>query len=228
MKINRRDFSVQLLVAATVGAGGLAQAQTPGVVKAAESLPGPVEGKEFSLLSPPVALQSSGAKTIEVLEFFSYACPHCSAFEPALEAWSKSLSADVQLRRVPVSFLANAENFQRTYFALEALGWVPTLQRKIFTAVHVDKLRLEKPAEIAEVIAKNGADDKKFLEAFNSFSVATQVGRAKKLTADYRLEGVPALAIQGKFVTSPSKAGSTERALAVADALIQRARKELG
>ena len=215
--MNRRDFSATL---ASTGLGALGLSLT---APAFSQGPEPKEGTEFTLVNPPMA--SAAGTKIEVLEFFSYACPHCSAFEPTLEAWAKQLPADVVLKRVPVPFMMNAENFQRTYFALESLGLVGTMQRKVFTAVHVDRLRLDKPAEIAALIVKNGGDEKKFLDAFNSFSVATNVSRAKKLMADYKIDGVPALGIHGRFITSPSMAGSSERALAVADMLIQRARK---
>lgn len=215
--MNRRDFSSRLV---GTGFGALGLSMTGAAFAQG---PEPKEGSEFTRLNPPV-VPAAGQK-IEVLEFFSYACPHCSAFEPALEGWAKNLPADVVLKRVPVSFLMNAENFQRTYFALESLGLVATMQRKIFTAVHVDRLHLDKPADIAALVAKNGGDEKKFLDAFNSFSVATNVSRAKKLMADYKVDGVPTLAIHGRFITSPSMAGSSERALAVADTLIQRARK---
>jgi thiol:disulfide interchange protein DsbA len=215
--VNRRDFSATL-ASTGLGACGLSITGTA-FSQGAE----PREGTDFTRVNPPVA-PAAGTK-IEVLEFFSYACPHCSVFEPTLEAWAKNLPADVVLKRVPVPFLMNAENFQRTYFALETLGLVATMQRKIYTAVHVDRQRLDRPADIAALIAKNGGDEKKFLDAFNSFSVATSVGRAKKLLADYKIDGVPALGINGRFITSPSMAGSSERALAVADVLIQRARK---
>ena len=215
--MNRRDFSATL-ASTGLGALGLSISAT-----AFAQGPEPKEGSEFTRVNPPLA-PAAGAK-IEVLEFFSYGCPHCSAFEPMLEAWAKQLPADVVLKRVPVPFLMNAENFQRTYFALESLGLVGTMQRKVFTAVHVDRLRLDKPAEIAALVAKNGGDEKKFLDAFNSFSVATNVSRARKLSADHKIDGVPTLGINGRFITSPSMAGSSERALAVADVLIQRSRK---
>jgi len=219
MNMNRREFSARVVgTGAGLGALGLGLS-TPARAQGPE----PKEGAEFMRLDPPVA-QAASTK-IEVMEFFSYACPHCSAFEPTLEAWAKQLPADVVFKRMPVPFLMNAENFQRTYFALESLGLVNTLQRKIFTAVHVDRLRLEKPADIAALVAKNGGDEKKFLDAFNSFSVATNVGRAKKAMADYKVDQVPLLAINGRFITSPSMAGSAERALAVTDTLIQRSRK---
>ena len=87
-----------------------------------------VEGQQFVRIEPAVPTSTQGK--IEVLEFFSYACPHCNAFEPLIAPWAKKLPADVVFRRVPVPFLMNAENFQRTYYALEALGLVDAMQRR--------------------------------------------------------------------------------------------------
>lgn len=182
----------------------------------------PVEGKDFTRIQPPQPVREPGK--VEVLEFFSYACPHCSAFEPMLDNWAGQLPADVVLRRVPVPFLMNAENFQRTYYALESLGLVPMLQQKIFRALHIDRQRLEKPEDIAAFVGKNGGDEAKFLAAFKSFSVATSVSRAKKAVADYKVESVPLLVINGRYQTSPSMAGGAPQSLAVADQLIQRSR----
>ena len=215
MKMNRRRFSASLVSAAAasaLAASGSAFAQ-----------PGPVEGKDFTPIATP---QPPGvpAGKVEVLEFFSYACPHCSAFEPAIEAWEKQLPAEVALRRVPVAFLMNADNFMRAYYALETTGAVQAMQLKIFRAIHIDRKRLEKGEDIAAFVGANGGDAAKFLAAFKSFSVNTSVARAKKLMADYKIESVPALVVQGRWMTSPSQAGSSERALAVVDQLVQRVR----
>jgi protein dithiol oxidoreductase (disulfide-forming) len=215
--VNRRDFSAHLLgtglgaVAFSLPAAGSAQGAAP------------TEGAQFTRVEPPVPPLAPGK--IEVLEFFSYACPHCNAFEPSIEAWAKNLPADVAFRRVPVPFISNFENFMRTYYALETMGQVGAMQRKVFTAIHVERVHLDKPADIAALMTKNGIDGAKFLDVFNSFSVATSVTRAKKLVAAYKLDGVPALAVQGRYVTSPGQAGGHEQALAVVDYLVQRARK---
>ena len=164
------------------------------------------------------------AGKIEVLEFFSYACPHCSALEPTIEAWAKKLPADVAFQRVPVPFLMNAENLMRTYYTLETMGLVPTMQRKVFTAIHVENNRLEKPADIAALMARNGVDAAKFSSVFSSFSVASSVTRAKKLMASYKLESVPTIVVNGRWITSPSLAGGAEQVLAATDYLLQRSR----
>ena len=214
--MNRRDFSATLIATSLGAAAALpltALAQTGA----------PTEGTQFAKVDPPVPPLAPGK--IEVLEFFSYACPHCNAFEPTVEAWAKKVPADVAFHRVPAPFLMNAENFMRTYYALETMGQVATMQRKIFAAVHVDRLHLDKPADIAALVGKNGIDAAKFLDVFNSFSVATSVARAKKLAAAYKLDSVPTVMVNGRYSTSPAQSGGLEQTMAVVDFLIQRARK---
>lgn len=215
--MNRREFSAQLLTTG-LGAASLTVATSAHAQGGA-----PVEGTHYVKLGQP--LQVPPGK-IEVVEFFWYGCPHCNSFEPALDAWQKKLPADVSFRRVPVAF--REEPFvlhQKIFYALEAMGLIPTMHRKVFYAIHIDRQKLEKPAEIAAFMTKNGVDSAKFLENFNSFSTQTKVRQASKLAADYKIDGVPAIGIQGTYFTSGTLAGSNEAALTVADHLIQRTRK---
>ena len=215
--MNRRDFSSALIAS---GAGASLLFADAG---ARAQAPAPVEGRDYTRIDPPQPTTAVGK--VEVLEFFSYGCPHCNAVEPALQAWVRTLPADVAFKRVPVPFLFNAENFQRLYYALETMGLVDAMQAKVFAAVRVEKLRLDKSEDIAAFVAKNGGDSMKFLAAFKSFSVATSVARAKKMVADYKVDSVPTLTIQGRYMTSPAQAGGVAQAFAAADALIQRSRK---
>jgi thiol:disulfide interchange protein DsbA len=218
--VNRRDFSARMFGLGAACSPVLSlpvspSAQAQGAV--------PVEGKQYSRLEPAVAQTVAGK--IEVIEFFSYACPHCNAFEPTLSAWAKRAPADVAFSRVPVPFLMNAENFMRTYYALETLGQVAAMQSKVFAAVHVEHQYLEKPADIVALMTKNGIDGAKFTDAFNSFSVATSLNRAKKAVAAYKIDSVPTVAVQGHYLTSPAQAGGQVETMTVVDYLIERARK---
>lgn len=215
--MKRREFSAAL-VRGSLAAGALASGLPIAVAQGA----GPVEGKDYVRISPPLPAPTGGK--VEVYAFFSYACPHCNMFEPMLEAWARKLPADVVLHHVPVPFLMNAEGFQRMYYALEAMGLVDTLQRKVFAAVHIERINFDKPADMAAFVAKNGGNSAKFLELYNSFSVQTKARQATQMVQASKLDGVPSIGIQGRYMTSPSMAGSPERALAVADYLIQRAR----
>jgi protein dithiol oxidoreductase (disulfide-forming) len=218
MNIKRRDFSAAL-IGAGLGPVALTMAGT------ARAQGGPVEGTHYVRLSQPVATVAEAGK-IEVIEFFWYGCPHCNAFEPALEAWVKKLPADVAFRRVPVAF--REEPFvahQRIYYALEALGQVEAMHRKVFYAIHNDRQHLDKPAEISAFMAKNSIDGAKFLDVYNSFGVQTKVRQARQLAEAYKIDGVPALGIQGRYFTSGTLAGNTDKALEVTNYLMQRARK---
>jgi protein dithiol oxidoreductase (disulfide-forming) len=209
--MDRREFSA-CVVAAGLGWTGLAQAQGR-----------PVEGQHYVKLGQPLPVT---AGKIEVIEFFWYGCPHCHAFEPALDDWSKKLPEDTAFRRVPVAFRDEPfTTHQKIFYALEAMGLIPTLHRKVFHAIHVERQRLDKPADISAFMQKNGVDAAKFMENFSSFSTQAKVRQAAKLAADYKIDGVPAIGIQGKYFTSGTLAGSPEAALAVANWLIQRERK---
>ena len=106
------------------------------------------------------------------------------------------------------------------------MGLVNTMHRKVFYAIHNDRMRLAKPDEIAAFMAKNGVDAAKFLEAYNSFSVQTKAAQARQLAQAYKIDAVPALGVQGRYYITGTMAGGNERMPAVADALlVQRIRK---
>lgn len=218
--MKRRDFSKQL-AGAGLGLTGL------GLTGAVHAQGAPVEGTHFVRLSQPAPVTlPTPDKKIEVVEFFWYECPHCNAFEPQLEAWVKRLPADVAFRQVPVGFTARHQVGQKLFYALEEMGQLQALHRKIFTAIHVQNKRLSTEADITAFVAANGVDGAKFTEAFRSFQVNTKANRARQLSDAYKIDGVPALGINGRYFTSGALAGSHERALAVADYLIDRSRQK--
>lgn len=210
--MNRRDWTrtsaaLALLAAASARAQGNA----------------PVEGRDYVRLNPPAAVPAGGK--IDLIEFFSYGCPHCYTFEPMLDAWVKKLPADVAFRRVPAAFNAPFEGYAKLYYALEATGLLETMHKRVFAAIHVQRQRLDKDAELAALVQSAGGDGAKFVDAYKSFGVATKVRQGKQLSEAYKIDGVPTLGIHGRWFTSGSLAGGHDRALAVADQLIARARK---
>lgn len=211
--MKRRDFSLQL---AAVGLGTV-------WTRTAAAQGAPVEGTHYTKLAQPVAVSVPAGK-VEVLEFFSYGCPHCYSLEPTLETWAKRLPADVVFKRVPVGFNALYENYQRIYYALEAMGQVEHMHRKVFDAIHQQRQRLDKEADIAAFMTANGVDGAKFLDLYKSFSVQTKARQAQQLSQSYKIDGVPAMGVQGRFWTSGALTGSHERMLQVVDILIQRSR----
>ncbi|TDP73185.1 thiol:disulfide interchange protein DsbA/DsbL [Roseateles toxinivorans] len=216
--MNRRDFSTRLALSTLAGAiPGLAMAQG-----------GPLEGRHYQKLGTPVPVAPG---KIEVVEFFWYGCPHCYAFEPVVENWTKQLPADVGFRRSHVAFRENTKTHQRSFFALEALGREAEFRPKIFNAIHQQRQPLDTADSMAAFLGKNGLEAPKFLEVYNSFSVQSKCQQAVKLSEAYRIDGVPAIGVGGRFLTSPSMAGqgagenvALQQAVVTASFLIERVR----
>lgn len=210
--INRRELTQGAGAALLLTAGGaMAQGAAP------------VEGRDFVRLNPPVAVPPGGK--IDVIEFFSFGCPHCYAFEPMLEAWVKKLPPDVAFRQVPVGFSARHQIHQRMFYALEEMGQLATLHRRIFTAIHLQNRRIGTESEIAAYLKEQGVDVAKYTELAKSFSITTKANRARALHEAYKIDGVPAMGIHGRYYTSGALAGGHANALVVTDLLIQRSRK---
>lgn len=194
----------------------------------------PQNGLDYRTLDKPQ--QTDSGKKIEVIEFFWYSCPHCNAFEPSLADWVKKQGDTIVFKRVPVAFRESFVPQQKLLYALEAMGKVEELHRKVFNAIHNERQSLDNEGAIADFIAKQGVDRKKFLEAYNSFGVQTKVRRVAQLQEAYKVDGVPLIAIDGRFEISPSIVGASighqpepalfAATLQVMDALVAKVSKE--
>jgi thiol:disulfide interchange protein DsbA len=213
--MKRRDFSLAL--GAAVTANVLLQSPALAQTKAPEA------GTDYQMLEKPAPVEAPAGK-VEVVEFFGYFCPHCSHFEPAFDAWRKRAPKDLSIRRVPIAFNDAMVPQQRLYYALEAMGLVDQLHAKVFAAIHQEKQNLSTADLIAAWVAKQGVDTTQFLAHYNSFTVNTKATRATQLQNAYRIEGVPALGVAGRFWTDGGMAKGMDRALQVVDFLAARVR----
>lgn len=179
----------------------------------------PSLGREFRAVHPQQSVEAPAGR-VEVLEFFAYWCPHCHSLEPELAEWKKRQGQEVMFRREHVSF--RETRIQQLHYALVALGKADELAPRVFHALHVERARLDSPQKMAEVL---GLDVKTFAEVYDSFSVRTRTRRGTQIAEAYGIDGVPSLAVAGKFLTAPSMAGSNAAALRVVDWLVARERK---
>ena len=173
----------------------------------------------FNEVQPPVPVESEGK--IEVLEFFWYGCIHCYNLEPKLDSWLKTLPKDVQFRRVPAVLSDRWGHDAAVFYAFEAMGLLDKLHRPFFDAIHRDRLRSDNMPALNAWLEKNGVDPKKFDAAARSFGVQSKVKRAIRLTSDYKIEGTPAMAVQGRYTV-----GSSEAMLDTVNQLVSEVRKK--
>jgi thiol:disulfide interchange protein DsbA len=187
----------------------------------------PVEGTDYVELKSPQSVDSPGK--VEVIEFFWYRCPHCYALEPDLEAWVKRLPRDVQFKRVPGILNEDWAVDARIFFALEVIGEVERVHQGLFNAIHKEggvRLRGDVFAKwVADWLAKQKVDMAKYDAALHSFTVESRLRRAAQMASAYRLDGVPALTVQGRYLVLAST--SQKAMLATTDFLIGEARKQV-
>ena len=202
----------------TVGVGFMAASM---VATAQEQL---TEGKEFQRLKNTQVVES-GTK-IEVIEFYSYGCNHCRDLEEFLGPWTKKMPADVSFKRVPVAFQPAWVNLGKIYYTLEALGR-EDLTPKVFQAIHGANVKLFEEKVFFEWAGNNGLEAAKVQEMWGSFAVNSKMNRAKTLAANYSIDSVPMLFVDGKFKIQPHLLkGSHKDVPAALDFLIAKARIE--
>lgn len=214
ISLSKRILLSFALAAFAVSFNGLAQAQSPKIE----------EGFDYRILTVPQPVEVKGK--VEVIEFFWYGCPHCYDFEPELSAWLKRQPKDVSFRRVPVAFRDDLMPHSQLFYALEAMGKGDALNEKVMYAMHKENKRFMTENEIADWAASQGIDRNSFLATYRSFAVVSKARAARQLADAYRIDGVPTIVMQGRYVTSPSIAGTKAKAIAVMDYLEQKIRKD--
>lgn len=177
---------------------------------------------------------------IEVIEFFGYFCSHCYSFDPHLKQWAKKQGNNVVFKRVHVGFGESMRGHQKMFYTLDAMGKLEELHPKIFQAIQSGQQPLRRDEQIFDFVAKNGVDKTKFIEIYNSPWIASLTQAAAELQSLFKVDGVPLIAIDGRYITSPALvAGSSLRrnmseaelqtaTLSVMDALVDKAKKEKG
>ena len=208
-------LAVACLTLAALGAAATASAQL-------------VEGRDYRLLTPPRPTSSPGK--IEVVEFFSYACPHCAKFNPLVSAWVAKEPKDIAFKRVAVSYgRPQWMNLARAYYAFEATGELKKLDAALFHAIHDERQNLFDEQSIADWVGKQGGDATAFANAYVSFGVNNQTVLADQMAEDYAIDAIPTLTVNGRYVViSPTQAADEEQTfrelLVLADKVIAMAR----
>lgn len=168
------------------------------------------EGKNYFLVEPPQAT-TTGDK-VEVLEVFSYACPHCNEVAPMVADMKKRLPASAQFVMIPAQFGFEAwKTYARAFYTAQALGILDKSHEDMFRAIYVDKkLDSRSPtfASLAEFYSKYGVSVEDFTATSRSFAIETRLKRNEALISAFGTEGTPEFIVNGKYrVTGPSAGG---------------------
>ena len=195
----------------------------------------PVKNVDYQVLSTPQSADTGNK--VEVIEFFGYFCPHCYAFDTSLTNWARKHKKDVVFKRVVVKFSESMALHQKLFYTLSAMDVLTNeLHHKIFDAIQIQHVSLRTDDQIFDFIEQHGIDRKKFMEMYQSCYVEVIFDKGVEIQSSYEIEGVPMIAIDGKYLTSPAIVSSGNnmdlseeemhrQTLKVMDALVRQAKK---
>jgi thiol:disulfide interchange protein DsbA len=176
----------------------------------------------YNIISPAQPTQT-GDK-IEVLEVFWYACPHCYDFEPYVKEWLTKLPDDVTFRRMPGIFRKNWIPHAKAFYTAEKLNVLDKIHSPLFDAIHKEKKNIHDDAAMKKFFVKHGVDKDEFSKVYDSEEIKTKANQAFIMGQRYKITGVPAIIVNGKYMISGSTAGSFENVLKITNSLVDKER----
>ncbi|MEM1080633.1 MAG: thiol:disulfide interchange protein DsbA/DsbL [Pseudomonadota bacterium] len=159
---------------------------------------------------------------VEVVEVFSYLCPHCSTFQPYVGPWEQALPENTSFRRVPVSFNPSWRAFAQAYYTAEVLGMLEQSHEALFTALHTNRQPIRSMSDLADFHAGFDVDADRFESTAESFAVQSRMRAGDADIAKWGVRSTPTLVINNKYRVSPRRGGTFEEVLAIADFLIEQ------
>ncbi len=182
-----------------------------------------VAGTHYQVLDTPV--RTGDAEKIEVLEVFWYGCGHCFSFEPLVEDWHAKAPDDVDFQLLPAVWNPLMKVHAQAFYTAQSLGVLDKLHTAIFSAINVERNRLQNERQLATLFAKHGVSEDDFSEAFNSFSVRTRVNQLDRRMRDYQIQSTPNMVVNGKYLVTTNQSVPTQQEmLNVVDFLVQKER----
>ena len=170
--------------------------------------------------------QPTTAGKLQVVEFFSYGCPHCNEFEPTWQQWKSQQPEDVEVKSIPVVFGRQSwHSLAKAYYAIEVLGGSGAAHSAIFSAIHQPGEVSAEPGSLADIVAAVGVDRDAFLNAMNSSVVEEKLREAEAVTRAYQIMAVPTVAVNGKYLISTDWIQSFSDITDAIDFLLTKERK---
>jgi len=171
-------------------------------------------------------MKPSTGEKIEVAELFWFGCGHCFALEPALKKWQQNMPENAELVKVPAIFSKRWEFHAQAFYAMQALGAPDEAYEQFFRSIHVDRKQINNLDHLVDFMARFDKAEDDVKSAFNSFQVDSQLRAAKKITRDSGAKGVPAIVVDGKYLTSQEQAGGQQQMFTTVEQLIDKAAAE--
>ena len=224
--MQRRQFLVTLIagIGAATSGSVLAQAVLGGTMPSASAAAGAaIAGQTYAPLNIPAPAASG---KIEVLEFFSYGCPHCHDFSEPFDRWSRKQAKDVVVRRVPVTFgRPQWVVLGRLFYTVQFMK-LPALDAAAFAAIHQQgRMLYDDQAVLQWAASQPGVDANKFKDVYFSQDVTNAMKKADAMAMSYQIDAVPSIIVGGRYKMLQQRGMSFTDLLANTEAVIRLARQ---
>ena len=183
-----------------------------------------LDDSKYKPVSQPFTV--TGGDKVEVTELFWFGCSHCFALEPQLKSWIKTKPANARFRKVPAVFSQRWEFHARAFYTMEALGVPDEAYDEFFNQLHIKRKNINNIKALSTFLFRYGKSKAEVEAAFNSFAVDSKFRNAVKITKASGARGVPALIVDGKYLTSQTDAGGTAQMFDVIDKLVAKVASE--
>ncbi|MBV1882360.1 MAG: thiol:disulfide interchange protein DsbA/DsbL [Pseudomonadales bacterium] len=182
------------------------------------------EGVHYTVVSRQ-AKKNAGGK-VSVVEFFSFACPHCYSLEPVMNKWKETAASHVDFSMMPAFWNPYFQLLAHAYYTADVLKVKDKVVTNLFEALHLQGRQLKSEGALADFFVEHGVAKADFDKTFNSFSVKQKVKLANTRFKQFDLKGVPGVVVGGKYFTDVKMAGSREAITEVIDFLVRKSKKE--
>lgn len=185
-----------------------------------------VEYREFEHYREiPTRFETSdvNSDTVVVTEMFSYICNHCFTFERDLENWLPKQDHTVKFEREHVIFSVTSLSLAKAFYAAEELGVTEKIHIPMFTAIHVNGLRMNQLDLLVRLFEGRGetsAED--FRAAYNGFNVENRVRRSDALVRGWRIDSTPTMVVDGRYIAGGTHTRTNRQVLDVVDFLVEK------
>lgn len=158
------------------------------------------EGKHYEEIDKPLS------DSPQVVEFFSYWCPHCYRTEPFVAELKASLDKGVKFEKVHVNFMPYAskqvqDEVTTAMLIAKALKQEDKLSAAIFNYIHKQRATITGIKDLRNIFIINDVDPEQFDKMASSFGVKSMLGKNNKIVEDYRrdVNSVPTFIVNGKY-----------------------------
>lgn len=191
----------------------------------AEPAAAPVAGVDYSKLSSPEPVPAHAGR-VQVTEVFWYGCPYCQVFEPLFDGWVTAHSDQIAVERLPAPLGDSLIPGAKVFYALKKMGLEEKFHNQLLAAAKAEQIDVTEEKSFADWLAQRGVPRDQFETIYHSAWVDAQVEQARKRVLADEILTIPALVVNGTYVTSSQMAKGYQQVLSVVDYLVAKTQGE--